>query len=99
MPVYAEKWTQIGRCTEPASRPAAEAGVRMANATAGLSSPATLLWVRSRWEALQTTWKLGNEALDASVKDKVWLKVKRRVMAALAANVVANLGDDDWVDL
>jgi hypothetical protein len=98
MPVYTEKWTQIGRCTDPANRPVAEDGVYMAYAAAGLPPPATLLWVRSPWEALQTTWKLGGEALGASVKNALWLNIKRRVIDALSANVVARLGDADWVD-
>jgi hypothetical protein len=98
MPVYMETWTQIGRCTDPANRPAAEAGVRMAYAAAGLPPPATLLWVRSPWEALQTTWKLESNALGSSVKDSLWLKVKKRVMDALTRHVSAQVGDDDWVD-
>lgn len=36
---FIKKWTDIGLCTKPANRPAAEAGVIEAYKIAGLSAP------------------------------------------------------------
>lgn len=47
MEVYRDKWLKIGLCTEPANRPLAEEGMRLAYKCAGLEPPKQILWADS----------------------------------------------------
>jgi hypothetical protein len=47
MPEFRDKWTRIGLCTDPADRPAAEAGVNQAYRSAGLEPPQKIVWCDS----------------------------------------------------
>jgi hypothetical protein len=44
---YRARWTEIGRCTEPADRDAAEQGMRRAYRAAGLEPPDRIVWCDS----------------------------------------------------
>lgn len=50
LPVIRDEWIAIGSSTEPANRPAAEAGVRLAYEIAGLTPPTAFVWRRSPLE-------------------------------------------------
>lgn len=86
-----EEWLAHGLSTEPADRPAAEAGVRRAYEIAGLSPPATVVWcdspmagaaeVRRRSSSAGTTfqWTYG---LNYGLHDAgycAWLDAMRRI--------------------
>ncbi len=43
-PEFVEKWTRIGLCTDPANRPEAEAGIKLAYQIAGLKAPCRIIW-------------------------------------------------------
>jgi len=47
LPQVAAEWIATGLSTDPADRPAAEAGVREAYCAAGLEPPPFLIWVDS----------------------------------------------------
>jgi hypothetical protein len=48
--VYAEKWRKISLSTEPANRPEAEKGVKLAYELAGLNPPKEIVWFDSPLE-------------------------------------------------
>lgn len=47
MPLYVEKWTNIGLSTEPTNRKAAEKGAKLAYELAGLTPPKKITWFES----------------------------------------------------
>src|SRR5215471_18380124 len=44
VPEFADRWTKIGLCTEPADRPRAEAAIREMYRQGGLDPPAKIVW-------------------------------------------------------
>ncbi len=47
LPEQRDKWIRLGLSTQPAKRPEAERGVRLAYQAAGLESPRFIIWVDS----------------------------------------------------
>src|SRR5215831_20354949 len=46
-PEFIERWTEIGLCTDPANRPAAEEAVKLCYRCAGLKEPKRIVWCQS----------------------------------------------------
>ena len=91
-PEFIDRWTRIGLCTDPANRPAAEEGVRLAYEIAGLSPPKKIVWCGSPLSQGLTRAivfglrdaevKCGKEvraSVSASVWDSVWDSVSDSV--------------------
>lgn len=67
LPVYRDKWLEIGLSTQPADRKAAEAGMIEAYKAAGLEPPKQFLWLGSPFAGNLAATKLVKAA--AKVKD------------------------------
>lgn len=60
-PEYVEKWTKIGLCTEPADRPRAENGIRLAYEQARLTPP-PIRWADSPVHAIKIAREMGDNS-------------------------------------
>lgn len=68
-----EEWIRIGLCTDPADRPAAEAGARLAYTTAGLPEPVNFVWADNPIEAIRIQAKLtGTDPKNWSSSNYCW---------------------------
>src|SRR6185295_7279682 len=100
-PEFVERWTKIGLCTDPADRPRAEAGVRMAYQAAGLEPPKRIVWCGSPLsQGLTRAIVLGVANGDVkieqpgdSVWDSVWASVGASVRDSVGDSVRASVGD------
>ena len=92
-PEFVERWTKIGLCTDPADRPRAEAGVRMAYQAAGLEPPKRIVWCGSPLsQGLTRAIVLGVANGDVKIEqpgDSVW----DSVWASVGASVRDSVGD------
>jgi hypothetical protein len=91
MPEFVERWLKIGLCTDPADRPAAEDGVRLAYKMAGLKEPERIVWCGSPLSQGLTraiVFGLTGNA-EANVGDSVWASVRASVRASVWASVGA----------
>ena len=80
MDPYAQKWIEIGMCTDPADRPRAEAAVRECYRLAKIPMPPRIVWVQSDWvgafaamiaESIWRERRKGRDAVDGAVRDAV----------------------------
>lgn len=62
MPVWRDKWIEIGLCTEPANRPLAEAGIRACYRLAGFKEPESIVWCADPQETVTLGPKLAKAA-------------------------------------
>ncbi|MGW2014764.1 DUF6745 domain-containing protein [Streptomyces sp. NPDC001927] len=80
-PMTVDKWRAVAAATGAADRAAAEAGVRLAYATAGLAAPERIVWAASPRAAVALVRGLTDAG--ASVRDEVrtrpWAEERRRV--------------------
>ncbi|MEU4266576.1 DUF6745 domain-containing protein [Streptomyces sp. NPDC026092] len=80
-PTTVDKWRAVAAATGAADRAAAEAGVRLAYATAGLAAPERIVWAASPRAAVALLRGLTDAG--ASVRDEVrtrpWAEERRRV--------------------
>src|SRR5882757_7158108 len=74
---YGERWLGLRTCTEPADRPAAEAGVHEAYAAAGLPPPERVVWTAGPRELAQA-WSSGEAVAGDNVRSRVVDIVCRR---------------------
>lgn len=98
-PQYAEEWTKIGLCTDPADRPRAEAGIRTAYEIAGLKTPEHIVWCASPLSmaitrAIVTGFLKKNTG--KRVRDSVWASVRDSVRDSVRASVRDSVGDSVW---
>ena len=93
---FRDKWIKAGLSTEPADRPRAEAGVRLAYETAGLAAPETIIWLDSPAAGV-----VGASLLAEA--DTVGPVVIREVWAQVGADVDAEMREQlptaDWQQL
>lgn len=87
MPRYVEEWTRIGLCTDPADRPAAEAGIRLAYEAAGLPSP------RIVWTGSPLGNAIAEDGIDGYPQFPVWDSFRASVRAEVENSVVDSVWD------
>jgi hypothetical protein len=89
-PEFIQRWTDIGLSTEPANRPEAERGVRIAYELAGKPPPEKIIWCGSPLSQGLT------RAIIFGLKDgsiKVWASVRASVGDSVGASVGASVRD------
>jgi hypothetical protein len=81
LPTVCDEWTDIGLCTDPADRPAAEAGIRAAYRVAGMEPPQAVLWLDSPMAGLiAQTILLGadsaaDDPISRRVESQIWEQI------------------------
>ena len=66
-----DEWLAVGLSTEPASRPAAEEGVRQAYRRAGLEPPSVVIWLDSPYAGCVASAMLSQDQVGGQVRDQV----------------------------
>ena len=89
---WRDKWLQIGLCTDPADRKAAQAGVAAAYHAANLKAPEMFVWLQSPLEGAVGSWML-------SQSDQVGDQVRDQVRAQVLAQVRAQVGAQVWAQV
>jgi len=89
LPQVAAEWIAHGLSTQPADHAAAEAGVRLAYETAGLASPAFMIWLGSPLAGafgqgiapvlIEAAQRQVGDQVGAQVWDQVWDQVRAQV--------------------
>ena len=89
-----DEWIGHGLSTEPADRPAAEAGVRLAYERAGLTPPSAMVWLDSPMAGAIATAQVWDQVRDqvrtqvrTQVGAQVWAQVRDQVQAQVWAQV------------
>ena len=91
-----DEWTAVGLSTEPASRPAAEEGVRQAYRRAGLEPPSVVIWLGSPYAGCVASAMLNPDQVGAQVWDQVRAQVWAQVRDQVWAQVRGQVGDAVW---
>ena len=114
LPAIRDEWIAIGLSTEPADRPRAEAGVRLAYRAAGLPEPKQIVWCGSPLALCLTHALLKTSvgasvgasvgdsveaSVGASVWDSVWASVGASVRDSVEASVGASVWDSVWASV
>ena len=76
-----DEWIEVGLSTEPASRPAAEEGVRQAYRRAGLEPPSVVIWLGSPYAGCVASAMLNPDQVGAQVGAQVRAQVRDQVRA------------------
>ena len=102
-PEYVARWTDIGLCTMPADRGAAEQAIREMYGAAKLPPPAKIVWCGSPLSsgltrAIILDKKLLPQIGDA-VRASVWASVGDSVWDSVGASVWASVGDSVWASV
>ena len=108
-PEYVRNWTDIGLCTAPASREAAEEAIYEIYRAAGKERPRKIVWCGSPLsqgltraiildkkmvsEIGASVWASVRDSVGASVGDSVGASVRDSVRASVWASVWASVGD------
>ena len=87
---FAEIWTKIGLCTDPADRPRAEAAINQAYHSAGLKPPQKIVWCGSPLTAGMTRAIILDENLLKDLGASVWDSVGASVGASVGDSVGAS---------
>ena len=91
-PEFVEKWTKIGLCTDPADRPEAERGVRLAYEAAGLTPPKAIVWCGSPMsQELTRVIVFGLKEAEIKIGASVWASVGDSVRDSVRASVGASV--------
>lgn len=94
IPAFRDAWMRAGLSTEPADRPRAEAGVRLAYEAAGLQPPGRIIWLDSPMAgALGAALLAGAAKVQDRVWTQVWTQVRDQVGAQVWAQVVGQVRD------
>mgnify|MGYP000676856941 FL=1 len=78
IPAFRDEWLSHGLSTQPADRPRAEAGVRLAYEAAGLAPPTTFIWLDSPHAGAIGAFLLtqgSSKIFGAQVRAQVWAQV------------------------
>jgi hypothetical protein len=90
-PEFVEKWTKIGLCSDPADRPRAEAGIRLAYESAGLKRPERIVWCESPYAMIMARWNVAQGRRRGYVWGKVgtfvWSRAREAVNAIIDEGV------------
>ncbi|MEU9748467.1 hypothetical protein AB0E17_22665, partial [Streptomyces niveus] len=78
---HMDKWRGIAAATGAADRPAAEAGIRRAYRTAGLTEPERIIWADSPLAGLAVVRSLTDQggSVREEVRTKPWAEERRRI--------------------
>lgn len=106
LPLYRDEGLAWGLSTEPADRPRAEAGVRLAYQTVGLDPPSQFVWLRSPLEGAigasllnqvgdQVKGQVGGQVW-GQVKGQVWGQVRDQVKGQVRDQVGGQVWDQVW---
>ena len=90
---FREQWLEIGLSTEPADRPRAEAGVKLAYKAAGLKPPSLVIWLDSPMAGAMGAALLRGET---KVGKRVWDQVRDQVRAQVGAQVWDQVRAQVW---
>ena len=82
-----DEWLAVGLSTEPASRPAAEEGVRQAYRRAGMEPPSVVIWLGSPYAGCVASAMLNPDQVGAQVGAQVRDQVRDQVGAQVRAQV------------
>jgi hypothetical protein len=96
---FVQRWTDIGLCTTPADRPAAEAAIRQMYEKAGREHPQKIVWCGSPFSQGLTrhlVQELAAKAPGDSVRDSVWASVWDSVRDSVWASVRDSVWDSVW---
>ncbi|MFE3252670.1 DUF6745 domain-containing protein [Streptomyces sp. NPDC059209] len=76
-----DKWRGVAAATGAADRPAAEAGIRLAYRTAGLTEPERIVWADSPLAGLDAVRSLTDQGRSVrdEVRTKPWAEERRRI--------------------
>ena len=75
MSPYAQRWIEIGLCTDPADRPRAEVAVRECYRMAKIPMPPRIVWVQSDWVG----------AFAAMIAESIWRERRKGNVAVYGA--------------
>lgn len=92
--VYVEKWRKIGLSTEPANRPEAEKGVKLAYELAGLKPPQKIIWFDSPYE-MHTNMTTEN-FVRISVEDLIGASINNWVFSFVGHQVHVKIANMIW---
>ena len=87
-----DEWIAVGLSTEPASRPAAEEGVRQAYRRAGLEPPSVVIWLGSPYAGCVASAMLSQDQVGGQVGGQVWDQVWAQVGAQVRGQVRGQVG-------
>ncbi|MET4921081.1 hypothetical protein P3L51_01645 [Streptomyces sp. PSRA5] len=78
---HVDKWRGVAAATGAADRPAAEAGIRLAYRTAGLTEPERIIWADSPLAGLAAVRSLTDQgrSVREEVRTKPWAEERRRI--------------------
>ena len=82
---YVQEWTDIGLCTEPADREAAEAAIALMYRCGGLAPPEKIVWCDSPL-SMSLTAAILSHNVEPSVRAGVWGSVGDSVWANVEAS-------------
>ena len=91
-----DEWLAVGLSTEPASRPAAEEGVRQAYRRAGLEPPSVVIWLDSPYAGCVASAMLSQDQVRAQVWGQVWDQVRGQVWDQVRGQVRGQVRDQVW---
>ena len=99
-----DEWLAVGLSTEPASRPAAEEGVRQAYRRAGLEPPSVVIWLDSPYAGCVASAMLSQDQVGGQVggqvgnqvRAQVWGQVGNQVRNQVWDQVRDQVGDAVW---
>jgi hypothetical protein len=90
-PEYIKKWTDIGLCTDPADRPAAEAAINKMYIIGGLTPPKMILWSLS-------PYAMGNLFYEMTTEEKNWNNADRKnSIKNFFSNISYGAHDANWL--
>ena len=92
-PEYVARWTDIGLCTMPADRGAAEQAIREMYGAANLPPPAKIVWCGSPLASGLTRAIIIDKKLLPQIGDAVRASVRASVGDSVRASVGASVGD------
>lgn len=78
---HVDKWRGVAAATGAADRPAAEAGIRLAYRTAGLTEPERIVWADSPLAGLVVVRSLTDQggSVREEIRTKPWAEERRRI--------------------
>jgi len=95
IPVYRDKWINIGLCTKPANRIEAEKAITLSYKCAGLKPPNKIIWCSSPLSQGLTRAIILDKKMIASVGESVLASVR----ASVRASVWESVWDSVWASV
>src|SRR5215471_3806422 len=96
VPEFADRWTKIGLCTEPADRPRAEAAIREMYRQGGLDPPAKIVWCGSPLSQVFTREMVKDFDRTKTIWPGVGVPIYNSVFACIWDSVRVGRGGGVW---